>query len=185
MAVLPSEDGPDRAAPVAGSPRRELVDALADAADRLSTQNARFNALVAQRAGIGESDLFCLRLLLSRGAATAGELTAATGLTSGATTGTMNRLEARGLARREPAPGDRRKTIVRPCSLAVREIAPIFETMHDVLVKALAGVSDSDVKIAHKVIETVAAGLLEETGRLAAEPASHATVEREVPQPLP
>jgi hypothetical protein len=53
------------------------------------------------------------------GPVTAGTLAEAKGLTSGAITGVIDRLERSGFARREPDPGDRRKVLVRalPCCL--------------------------------------------------------------------
>jgi DNA-binding MarR family transcriptional regulator len=170
MIAPPPKDSPEGPNRPQASRRSGLVEALADAADGLAAQSSRFNGLVAQRAGIVESDLLCLRLILSQGGATAGELTAATGLTGGATTGTMNRLEARGLAQREPVPGDRRKTIVRPRAIALQEIAPIYDMRQGSLENALAGYSDAELQNAHKIIGSIAAALLEETGRLASEP---------------
>jgi DNA-binding MarR family transcriptional regulator len=68
---------------------------------------------VAARLGINTTDLECLGVIEARGEASAGELAAATGLTSGAITGVIDRLEEAGLARRHPDARDRRKLQVR------------------------------------------------------------------------
>ena len=64
--------------------------------------------------GLHPTDLGSLCLLLLHGPAPAGRLAELAGLTTGATTGVIDRLEAGGFARREPDPGDRRKVIVVP-----------------------------------------------------------------------
>src|SRR5215470_11755945 len=60
-----------------------------------------FSQTVADRLGMASSDLECLDFIALRGVATAGELAEATGLTTGAVTGVIDRLEKAGFARRE------------------------------------------------------------------------------------
>jgi DNA-binding MarR family transcriptional regulator len=60
---------------------------------------------------------------------TASELAAITGLTSGAITGVVARLERSGRLRREPHPGDGRKQVLRPTPEAVREVQQVFEAL--------------------------------------------------------
>ena len=60
---------------------------------------------------------------------TASELAAITGLTSGAITGVVARLERSGWLRREPHPDDRRKQVLRPTPEAVREVQQVFEAL--------------------------------------------------------
>jgi DNA-binding MarR family transcriptional regulator len=80
------------------------------AAYRASTsQEAAFDGLAAAALGIGQTDLRCLDLIQSRGGLTAGELAVAAGLTTGAVTGIVDRLEKAGLARRVRDDADRRK----------------------------------------------------------------------------
>jgi DNA-binding MarR family transcriptional regulator len=57
----------------------------------------------------------------------AGELAEATGLTTGAITGVIDRLEAAGFVRREDDPDDRRRVIIRVVPKRVRDIATLFE----------------------------------------------------------
>ena len=64
--------------------------------------------------GVNPTDLGALCLLLLHGPAPAGRLADLTGLTTGAVTGVIDRLEAGGLVRREVDPADRRKVIVVP-----------------------------------------------------------------------
>src|SRR5580658_10740193 len=64
-----------------------------------------FHELVGRCLGVSATDRKCLDLL-SRGAATAGELARFTGLTTGAVTGIIDRLVEAGYAERISDPGD-------------------------------------------------------------------------------
>jgi DNA-binding MarR family transcriptional regulator len=90
-------------------------------ARRFSTAIVLFHHGVAERAGLGASDHKCLEILRERGAMTGSELASATGLTTGAITGILARLESRGFLRREPDPHDARKQILRRSSARIEE----------------------------------------------------------------
>ncbi|MCD0447025.1 MarR family transcriptional regulator [Glycomyces sp. A-F 0318] len=66
----------------------------------------------AQAVGMGPTDLYATGTLAFHGRMTSGELAAKTGLTTGATTRLIDRLEQRGLVRRVPDPADRRRVLV-------------------------------------------------------------------------
>ncbi|NUP67561.1 MAG: MarR family transcriptional regulator [Nonomuraea sp.] len=66
----------------------------------------------AEAAGLNTTDYYALNLLDLSGPLTSGELAVRTGLTTGATTRLIDRLEKGGFVRRAPDPGDRRKVIV-------------------------------------------------------------------------
>lgn len=66
----------------------------------------------AEAAGLNATDYYALNLLDLSGPLTSGELAAQTGLTTGATTRLIDRLERGGHVRRSPDPSDRRKVIV-------------------------------------------------------------------------
>jgi DNA-binding MarR family transcriptional regulator len=51
------------------------------------------------------------------------------GLTTGAVTAVIDRLEAAGYVRREPDPADRRRVIVRPVPHRARQIGRLFEPL--------------------------------------------------------
>ncbi len=71
-----------------------------------------FDNLAAQRLGVNETDLHCLNIIENAGGVTAGELAAESGLTTGAVTGVIDRLEKKGFARRVSDPSDRRRVKV-------------------------------------------------------------------------
>lgn len=71
-----------------------------------------YDELVASRLGVNRTDLRCLDLLHQAGAMTAGQLATGSGLTTGATTRMIDRLERAGYIRRLPDSGDRRRVLV-------------------------------------------------------------------------
>ncbi len=79
-----------------------------------STAVVLFHHVVAERLGLGPTDHKCLDLLCDRGSMTGSELCAITGLTSGAITGVVARLERAGYLHREQDPNDGRKQILSP-----------------------------------------------------------------------
>jgi DNA-binding MarR family transcriptional regulator len=66
----------------------------------------------AQAVGLGPTDLYAVGTLTFYGRMTSGDLAAKTGLTTGATTRLIDRLEQRGLVRRITDPADRRRVLV-------------------------------------------------------------------------
>jgi len=80
--------------------------------------------------GVNPTDLGALCLLLLHGPAPAGRLAELTGLTTGAITGVIDRLEKGGFVRREVDPADRRKVIVVPDAERVdRDLFPHFPNL--------------------------------------------------------
>ena len=100
-------------------------------ARRHSTATVLFHHALADRLGLGPTDHKCLDLLHERAPMTASELAAITGLTSGAITGVVARLERTGRLRREPHPHDRRKQVLRLTPEAVREVQQVFQALPD------------------------------------------------------
>ena len=74
---------------------------------------ASFFRAAAARLGMTVTDLQVMDILESSGPSTAGQLADLTGLTTGAITGMLNRLEEAGLVRRERDPNDGRRVIVQ------------------------------------------------------------------------
>jgi DNA-binding MarR family transcriptional regulator len=80
--------------------------------------------------GLNPTDLGALCLLLLHGPAPAGRLAELTGLTTGAVTGVIDRLEGGGFVRREVDVADRRKVIVVPDPARVdRDLFPHFPSL--------------------------------------------------------
>ena len=91
------------------NPKLAKVDEVLDAFRLSGNQDSAFDNLAARRLGVNATDLHCLNVIESRGGVTAGELAEHAGLTSGAVTGVLDRLERAGYARRVRDTADRRK----------------------------------------------------------------------------
>src|SRR5260370_17856879 len=98
---------------------------------RLSTATIMFHTAVADQIGVGVTDAKCRSILLQFGPMTAGDLAMHLGLTTGAVTGVVDRLERARLVRRVADAKDRRRVIVEPVSHRKRdrEIALLFQPM--------------------------------------------------------
>ncbi len=98
---------------VARKNQHKLADEIVrQLARQHSTAVVLFHHAVAERLGLGPTDHKCLDLLRERGPMAGSDLGAITGLTSGAITGVVARLEQAGYVRREPDPHDGRKQIL-------------------------------------------------------------------------
>jgi DNA-binding MarR family transcriptional regulator len=78
----------------------------------LSTAVVMFHEAVGAYLGVSAGDQRALTLIGRDGPMSAGQLAEKTGLTPGAVTGMIDRLERAGLARREHDTGDRRRVLV-------------------------------------------------------------------------
>lgn len=94
--------------------REKIVLQIDWALRELNTSSVLAAATIAQKAGMGPNDMKCAELLVRNGPMTAGQLAKATGLTTGAITGIIDRLEKAGWARREADAQDRRRVIIHP-----------------------------------------------------------------------
>jgi DNA-binding MarR family transcriptional regulator len=102
---------------------------------------------VAGRFGLHTTDLECLDLIVMRGEASAGELAQATGLTSGATTALIDRLEKAGYVVRVADPNDRRRHIVRIRAEAIEPIKAVYEPMQAEMFKLWSSFSASELNV--------------------------------------
>lgn len=110
--------------------RQELVDEITGPLARQhSTATVLFHHAIAERLGLGPTDHKCLDLLHERGAMTASDLAVVTGLTSGAISGVVSRLERAGYVRREPDPYDQRKQILTPAYGRLDALHEVFGSL--------------------------------------------------------
>ena len=125
--------------------RDALIVALNRAMRDASGQGVLYSQTVAERIGINSTDLECLDFIVLRGPISAGELAAATGLTTGAITGVIDRLERAGFARRDRHDSDRRKVLVRAMPVVERRLGPLFQPMERGAMSVLSKYSDKEL----------------------------------------
>jgi DNA-binding MarR family transcriptional regulator len=105
---------------------QDLISTLLEASKRLSTQTVFFHQAAAKYLGLHITDHKCLDIVLGMGRATAGQLAERTGLTTGAITSVINRLEKAGFVRRAKDPKDLRVVWVEPIPDNLRPLGDIF-----------------------------------------------------------
>jgi DNA-binding MarR family transcriptional regulator len=101
--------------------KRRIFEELIDEVRRSQEATARFDQAVADALGLNRTDMRCVDVLQREGPITAGKLAEATGLTSGAMTTALDRLEHAGYVRRVRDGADRRRVLVQITDRTVQE----------------------------------------------------------------
>lgn len=116
---------------------------------RLSNATVMFHQAVADRLGMNLTDYKALGILVDTGPITAGRLAEITGLTTGAVTGIVDRLERAGHVRRERGAEDRRKVIVQAVRTPEHDQAAggIFAPLMRAVEEDLAGYSEDQLAL--------------------------------------
>ncbi len=99
------------------SEKERLFHELIDEVRRSQSATDRFDQAVADALGLNRTDMRCLDAIDREGPMPAGRLGEAVGLTSGAVTAALDRLERSGFARRVRDEKDRRRVLVEPTEL--------------------------------------------------------------------
>lgn len=127
--------------------REEIIQAINDKFTEMSTETILFHQAVADAVGLYITDHQCMHFIHRYGAMPAGRLAELTGLTTGAVTGIIDRLEKAGYVRRTNDPKDRRRTIVEPTpnKKLQGKLETIFIPLHEKMHKLLSSYSDSEL----------------------------------------
>jgi DNA-binding MarR family transcriptional regulator len=126
--------------------RAALIQELENAMRKASSQGAVFAKLVADRAGVSSADMDCIDFVNVEGRMTAGRLAELTGLTTGAITGVVDRLEKAGLVRRERDESDRRKVFIVPVEERMMEMGRPYELVKRAMKKQCDAYTDAELK---------------------------------------
>ena len=135
----------------------------------IRTSSARavmLHQAVADRFGLNATDHKCLNFLIKSGPVTAGRLGELTGLTTGAVTGIIDRLEQAGFVRREKDPNDRRRVVVKPVPDKIEQFDKLFEALFRTTIGIVQGYSDQEIAIILDFLKKFNAVSLEEMNRM-------------------
>ena len=127
--------------------RAALMQELEHAVRRSSALGVIFGQTVASRVGISSSDLECLDFLNLEGRVTAGRLAELTGLTTGAITGVVDRLERAGLVRRQRDDNDRRKVFIATVPDNIAKVGKFYEHMQRAVLRDWETYSDAELRL--------------------------------------
>lgn len=133
--------------------RTELTQQLISLFRYVSANSVMFSQVVASKVGLHSTDNECLDFLILNGPATAGQLSEITGLTTGAVTAMIDRLEKAGFVHREHDKADRRRIIVVPNEAKIySEILPHTMPMGVAVEAVCAEFSEEALEIVLKFI---------------------------------
>ena len=129
--------------------RRDLLNQIADLGRRISTQTVFLHQAIAQTVGLNATDTKCIDLILSHSerTMTAGELSDKTGLTTGAITHILDRLERRRFIKRVRDKQDRRKVLVRVRAESLEPLVPKYEEVRKAYMALAEEYSDDELAV--------------------------------------
>jgi DNA-binding MarR family transcriptional regulator len=125
----------------------------------MSTQTVFLHQAIAQSVGLNATDTKCIDLILRGGeeSVTAGWLSDRTGLTTGAITHILDRLEKSGYIARVRDTRDRRKVLVRLCPERLAPLAPKYEAIGRAYLKLAEEYDDKDLELISDYMEKACA----------------------------
>lgn len=162
-----SEDGD------VASERERLVTELVQESRLLTRQLLRYYDAMADQLGLHISDLTCVLILRDRGRAGPGELAIELGLTTGAVSRMINRLERAGLVRRIPDPHDRRRVTIELMSRSAG--VGLFASQAANITEAASDLTTADLRLLLSYTRAGTAFSRAEADRLRREGKPHAT----------
>ena len=153
------------------SRRRELLAKLWDLGRKMSTQTVFLHQAIAQSVGLNATDTKCVDLIL-RGpevGVTAGQLSEMTGLTTGAITHILDRLEKRKFIERVRDAGDRRKVFLRARQESLAPVIPRYEAIGKAFLDLAEEYGDEELQVICGYMERAAEISERELARIIAE----------------
>lgn len=124
---------------------------------------------VAQALGLDATALRCIGFASREPDLTPGRLAELTGLTTGAVTGVLDRLERAGFIERVPDPADRRRTIIRVAlGERWREVARAYDPLEHAAQDILGELGDQDRATVASVLAKLRDAVAEDTARVRA-----------------
>ena len=127
--------------------KKDLVDKVILGARQYGISNVLFRNFVGERLGVNVTDMECLGLLFHKGIASPTELAKHTGLSSGATTAMLDRLEKSGLIERRPNPDDRRGTLIFLVESGAERVGPWFSSARQAQNKLVSLYSEEELQV--------------------------------------
>lgn len=119
-----------------------------------SALTVMFHARVAEQMGLSATDEKCLDLAMrAEGPLTAGRIAELSGLSTGAVTGVIDRLERAGYVRRVRDPHDRRKVLVEVTVGDLDKFGEPFERARDSLVEVLGHFDEDELQVIERYLK--------------------------------
>jgi DNA-binding MarR family transcriptional regulator len=148
-------------------PSDSIVDKFKTASRQYSDASIFMHEAIARKAGLSGTDHKYLGLILQHKELTAGDISKLTGLTTGAVTGLIDRLEKKKLLKRQFTKDDRRKVIVIPnAENSMKLLQPIFSELQQKTADLIASFSEEEIQIIERYFTEATAIMNETTNNL-------------------
>ena len=126
----------------------DVIKRIRKLSQQYSYISIQMHEAIARKAGLSGTDHKYLGFLIEKGQMTAGELSTLTGLTTGAVTGLIDRLEKKKLVKRQFDEDDRRKVIIEPNTKNIMAVlVPLYKEFRTKSEKLIASFSNKEIKI--------------------------------------
>src|SRR5688572_19369494 len=152
----------------ASATRADTLETLARVGREHSDATVLFHSTVAERLGLHPTDYKVLGMLQRTGPATAGEIARASGLAPASITNLIDRLVWKGFVRRAEDPDDRRRVLVEPTKVLLKQAQTLFASTQRSLARMWERYSDHELAIIADFLAANADRLRQETERLSA-----------------
>lgn len=133
----------------------EQIQTISELGRLFSDATILMHEAIARKAGLTGTDHKYLGILIQKGAITAGEFAQLTGLTTGAVTGLVDRLEKKNLAKRQFDKDDRRKIMIVPeTENAMQLLGGTFAMLQSKIVGLISSFSDEEKAVIEKYLRS-------------------------------
>lgn len=129
------------------SPRGKLEAELIDEVRGSQTAVHQMDEAAHRALGINATDGRCLDIVDRRAPLSAGQLASEAGLTTGAVTAVLDRLEKQGLVRRVPDPDDRRRILVEVTDKQRQEAGRLYYPLKAMADPWFEDLSEDDIRL--------------------------------------
>jgi DNA-binding MarR family transcriptional regulator len=119
-------------------------------------QMTLFRNMIFEKLGVNVSDMECLGFLFNKHIANPSELAKYTGLSSGATTAMLDRLEKGGFIERRRNPDDRRGTLIILAKSGAEKVAPWFTPVGKAQDELISNYSEEELQLISDFFERYA-----------------------------
>jgi DNA-binding MarR family transcriptional regulator len=140
-----------------------IIEKFRIASRKYSDASIFMHEAIARKAGLSGTDHKYLGLILQHKELTAGDIAKLTGLTTGAVTGLIDRLEKKKLLKRQFTKDDRRKVIIIPnVENSMKLLEPLFSELQQKTARLIASFSEKEIQIIERYF-TEATAIMNET----------------------
>lgn len=146
---------------------QKIIEQFRIASRLYSDASIFMHEAIARKAGLTGSDHKYLGLILQHKDLTAGDLSKLTGLTTGAVTGLIDRLEKKKLLKRQFTKEDRRKVIIVPnVENSMKLLQPIFAELQQKTLTLIGSYSMTELQVIERYFIEATAIMKEVTQKL-------------------